>query len=292
MFGWRMLSAAFMLVLLGCQSQSAEIASTPACNGTAQEASPCLENKILSWRTTLGLPGHDSTYEVFEAACAVGDPDGCWMLGLALQGNSYLSKTMQEVQSFHQERLDPKRGASMIQKSCDLGSEYGCLNHAENLAVEANWDPQALQKPDLDRIMDDFYNSCELGFLTGCGGYFDLSVALQSAPNIEKEKYAAKELCNSKIGSGCHLLGVYIKQEAQDEDEHKLALPLWKVGCEYGHEDACRAYAGNMEYFGNDTEYNWAIRTACGHGFSTGDWGAVDSVDYPPCSSLGTASTD
>jgi TPR repeat protein len=287
-----MLLATFLLIFVGCQRLSAEVIAAPACNGTAQEASPCIEKKILGWRADLNMPGSDATYQVFEAACKADDPDGCWMLGQALRGDSFVSDEMHQNDSFRQDLIDPERSAMMIEKSCDLGSEYGCLNHAANRAVEAHWNPEELQKSDLKKVMNDFYRSCELGFVSGCGGYFDLSVSMQPAPDIDKEKYAAKALCDNKIGSGCHLLGVYIMREAQGEDQHKLALPLWKQGCEYGYEDACRAYAGNMDYLGNDEEHQWAIRTACGFGFHAGEWGTVDSVDYAPCSSLESGSKD
>ena len=288
----RMLLATFLLIIVGCQRLSAEVIAAPACNGTAEEASPCIEKKILGWRTSLNLPSSDATYQVLEAACEADDPDGCWMLGQALRGDSFLSDEMRNKASFRQDLIDPERSTMMIEKSCNLGSEYGCLNHAENLATAANWKPEELQKADLEKVMDDFYRSCELGYVSGCGGYFDLSVSMHPAPDTKKEKYAAKELCGNKIGSGCHLLGVYIMQEAQGEDQPKLALPLWKQGCEYGYENACRAYAGNMDHFGNDEEYEWAIRTACEFGFHTGEWGAVDSVDYAPCSSLESGSKD
>ena len=292
MFSWRMLLAVFALIFVACQQRSETIASAPACNGTAEEATPCIEKKVQSWRASADMSDANSTYKLFESACGVDDPDGCWMLGRALQGDGFMSEKMQKIGSFRQDRLDPERGAMMIQKSCELGSEYGCLNHAASLAAEVHWNPDELQKADLEKVMDNFYRSCELGFVTGCGGYFDLSVSMQPSPDIEKEKYAAQELCDNKIGSGCHLLGIYIIHEAQDEDQHKRALPMWKQGCEYGHEDACRSYAGNMDYFGNDAEYDWAVRTACEFGFHTGEWGAKDSVDYPPCRSLNSGSDD
>lgn len=282
----RLSLAIFILVLCGCGQYSADIVPTPACNGAADEATPCLKKKILSWRIALGILGIDSTYDVYEAACGSDDPDGCWMLGRALVGDSYLTERMQDVHAFKPDRLDPERGAAMIEKSCDLGSEYGCLKYAGNLADEANWEPEEFKEGTIPKVMSYFYRSCESGFVSGCGGYFDLSLMLEPAPDIAKEKFAAKEICKHKIGKGCHTLGVYMMREADDESQHKLALPFWKLGCEYQYEDSCRAYAGNMGYFGDKAEYDWAIRTACGHGFDTGEWGAIDTVDYASCGAL------
>lgn len=71
-------------IIAGSNRFSAEVLAPPAFNGTAQEASPCIGKKISAGRTSLNMPGPDATYQVFEAACKADDPNGCWILSLAL----------------------------------------------------------------------------------------------------------------------------------------------------------------------------------------------------------------
>lgn len=275
--------------LFGCgQSIDAErqaaIEPAPACNGTAEEATPCLERKVLAWRTALALPGPESTYDVFEAACNISDPDGCWMWARALEGDGHMVEAMKSVQSFKPDKTDPELGAEFPQKSCELGSDYGCLNHAENLAEKANWNPEDLESLVFEDVMRTFFKACEQGFLTGCGGYFDFSLKLDSPLDAQKEKFTAEALCMAQIGSGCDLVATYLMSEALNEDQHKLALPYWRKGCEVGYEVSCRAYAGNMDYFDNLEEFHWAVNTACEHGFDPSKWPQDARVDYPSCS--------
>ena len=70
-----------------------------------------------------------------------------------------MSDEMRNKASFRQDLIDPERSTMMIEKSCNLGSEYGCLNHAENLATAANWKPEELQKADLEKVMDEQFDT-------------------------------------------------------------------------------------------------------------------------------------
>lgn len=280
--------------LMGCShaidhDHMTRIEASPACNGTADESALCIEQKVLSWRTALALPGHDSTFQVFEASCKADDPDGCWMLGRALQGNGQMAEAMMSVQSYRENKINPELGAAFMKKSCDLGSDHGCLFHASDVAERANWNPEAMEPLGVEAVMKVFYNACEQGFLTGCGGYFDLSLKFDPTIDVEKEKFSAQAVCNANIGIGCHIFALYLTQDATNEDEHQLALPFWRKGCQAAHEDSCRAYAGNMSYFDNPTDFDWAISTACANGFNTKAWSEIDTVEYPPCPSTNTS---
>ncbi|WP_300425879.1 hypothetical protein, partial [uncultured Hyphomonas sp.] len=66
-----MLLAVFALVFVACQQRSDTIVSAPACNGTAEEATACIEKKVQSWRASADMSDADSTYKLFKAACEV-----------------------------------------------------------------------------------------------------------------------------------------------------------------------------------------------------------------------------
>lgn len=265
------------------QSDSGVIEPTPPCNEAVDEASLCVIKKTTSWRRALNLNGPDASYRIFDAACEANDADGCWMYGRALEGDNHLGDTMRAIGTYIPEETDSKLGDMYIQKSCELGSEFGCMFHSINLSDEANWEPEGFEDGVFDRVMDDFIRACEQGFYTGCAGYYDLSMRLDVPRSFEEDKIASGKLCDIRIGQACHLIAVYLAGEASNDDEFALALPYWKDGCKAGFETACHAYADNMVYFERPDELDWAFTTACSFGFDPLDWSKDYDEPYPTC---------
>jgi TPR repeat protein len=154
---------------------------------------------------------------MLDVQCQRNSGDGCLQLGTLLSDGKRLPRV-------------PIGAARSLGRSCDLGSQAGCMSLAGLVAGEGE---VVLQQP------------CELGDSTSCFMLGSLYAVGQSVPrNLERSAALYQQSCTGGFLRACGTLATaYINGQGVPPGvlmEAKIQA-RFREACGLGHQDACRA---------------------------------------------------
>ncbi|MEO1473691.1 MAG: hypothetical protein AAFS03_07085, partial [Pseudomonadota bacterium] len=135
----------------------------------------CFRNKGEAFaREVEGRDQPDFFYRAYQQACDRLDADGCFILG------SLLSEAEAVLQALPPgyvlpERTDRTAAIAALNESCSLGSAMGCATHSQILLSGLAMEYEDASIADRALIISGQKSACELGWLTACNVYLDLS---------------------------------------------------------------------------------------------------------------------